>query len=348
MKKLDKKTRRRIIRDTRLLLICGIVAAVIYFAGPFSGEERTSSDSAQKTEETSQEVEGEDISEAVSASETQDEEKSSEEIQEENSLTELGNTLEGLISQQNGQWSIYVKDLEEDVSITIQNSPIYSASLIKLFVMEKSFLDFDEVATNESALSSGEDPEGQVMSLLTDMIERSDNESFNELVRLQSEEGDFAEGCVDIDIYLGENGYEDTVIYHSLSPSVTGLVSIADEENCTSVEDCGNLLEKIYNGTCVSEEASAQMLELLLNQETVNKIPEGVPNGVEVANKTGETDEVQHDAAIVYGPSKDYILCVMSEDKSGAGSSIELIQEISRVTYEYLNPKEESDSGRNT
>ena len=315
MKEWDKRTRRRIVRDTRLLLACAVLAAGIYIWGAAQKDERTSSDSVQEEEITEEEQ---------SAGEDSD--------TEEASLEELRGTLETLLARQSGEWSIYVKDLQEDVSVTIQNQPLYAASLIKLFVMEKTFSDFEQVTANASG------DEERVQSLLADMIERSDNEAFNELVRLQSEELDFAQGCVLIDKYLGEKGYPDTAIYHSLSPSATGLISIADEQNSTSVEDCGQLLERIYDGTCVSKEASGQMLELLMNQETVNKIPKGVPEDVKVANKTGETDEVQHDAAIVYGPQKDYILCVMSRDLTGAGKSIRLIQEISKVTYEYLNP----------
>ena len=69
----------------------------------------------------------------------------------------------------------------------------------------------------------------------------------------------------------------------------------------TSVRDCGRLLEQIYRGECVSEEASAAMLDLLLNQQVTWKIPEGLDSSVVVANKTGETDTSQHDMAIVYG-----------------------------------------------
>ena len=43
------------------------------------------------------------------------------------------------------------------------------------------------------------------------------------------------------------------------------------------------ILEKIYEGTCISQEASEEMLELLLGQQTVTKIPAGLPEGVEVA-----------------------------------------------------------------
>ena len=56
------------------------------------------------------------------------------------------------------------------------------------------------------------------------------------------------------------------------------------------------------------------MLNLLSNQENTWKIPQGLPDGIKSANKTGETDQDQHDIAIVYGEKTTYILCVMSEN----------------------------------
>ena len=36
------------------------------------------------------------------------------------------------------------------------------------------------------------------------------------------------------------------------------------------------------------------------------KIPQGLPDGIKSANKTGETDQDQHDIAIVYGEKTTY------------------------------------------
>ena len=138
--------------------------------------------------------------------------------------------------------------------------------------------------------------------------------------------------------YLITEGYKDTLVQHTLHPSASNEIGIAeDASNMTSVEDCGLLLEKIIRGQCVSEEASAEMLELLKNQQCTWKIPEGVPEGIVTANKTGETDQSQHDIAIVYGDKTTYILCVMSENWTNSDDAIDDIRSISRVVYAYLN-----------
>jgi beta-lactamase class A len=132
--------------------------------------------------------------------------------------------------------------------------------------------------------------------------------------------------------YINENGYEDTTITSMLVPTKYTAPS-SPGRNYTTVVDCGLLLENIYKRLCVSKEASEKFLKLLLNQEHINKIPSGLPEGVVCANKTGDTDEVQHDAAIVYAPNGVYIISVMS---TGCGNAINNIQSISSVVYDYF------------
>ena len=68
------------------------------------------------------------------------------------------------------------------------------------------------------------------------------------------------------------------------------------------------MLEEVLKGEYVSEEASERILEALRDQQRTSKIPAGVPKEVETANKTGELDNVDNDAAIVWSPECTYIL----------------------------------------
>ena len=269
-----------------------------------------------------------------------------ETVQTETSETEEADQMESLealltemIGGEDGTWSIYVKNLDTDVSIVINDEPVYAASLIKLFVMEKTFRDMDMLIDNDAAYTGSEEESRQkIMTTLENMIEISDNESYNELVRIESSSRSFSEGCTIINNYLQDSIYSETRIYHTLSPSNTEEERISSNRNHTSAVDCGMLLEAIYDGTCVSEDASSQMLDLLLAQQTRGKIPASVPEDIEVANKTGETDETQHDAAIVYGEDTDYILCVLSDEVPDSNAAASLIREISSEVYVYLNP----------
>ena len=245
--------------------------------------------------------------------------------------------LESMLAGYDGEWSVYVKDLETNEEFVLNDTPLYSASLIKVFVMAKTYEDMDLVLEHEAAQTKTTVDNAKVQdkldTLLWNMITVSDNESCNELGRLQSDTHDFLDGAEQVNKYLQKEEYTETSYQSTLHPSTSKLITLGGH-NQTTVTDCGKLLERIYRGECVSKEASEQMLNLLMNQQNTSKIPEGLGTSVPTANKTGETDEDQHDIAIVYGTKTTYILCVMSENASNA---IDNIRSISRVVYNYLN-----------
>ena len=244
-----------------------------------------------------------------------------------------------LLGTYEGTWSVYVKDLTSDQEFEQNSQSLYSASLIKVFVMAQTYANMDAVLQNEAAKMKKDvtDPSvsTKVNDLLWNMITVSDNESFNELVRLQTASGVFKDGAQAVNGFLAEQKFADTSVQHILSPSSSKDVGLGGR-NTTSVKDCAELLSRIYKGECVSKEASEAMLNLLLNQQVTTKIPSGISVSVEIANKTGETDTDQHDIAIVYGEKTTYILCVMSEDCK-PGDAVSHIRDISGIVYNYLN-----------
>ena len=62
--------------------------------------------------------------------------------------------------------------------------------------------------------------------------------------------------------------------------------------------------------------------------------PSGVPEEIETANKTGELDNVDNDAAIVWSPSGTYILCIVS---ANSGYRTPEIIALSRMVYNTMN-----------
>ena len=247
--------------------------------------------------------------------------------------------LEKMLSGYQGTWSVYVKDLNEEKEILINDTSLYSASLIKAFVMAKTYEDMEQVKADEAKKLNTADTKTvdvKLNDLLWNMITVSDNESCNELGRLQSDTYDFIDGAKQVNKYLKKEGYTKTSYQSTLHPSASKLITLGGH-NQTTVTDCGKLLERIYRGECVSKEASEEMLDLLKNQQNTSKIPEGLGVDVPTANKTGETDEDQHDIAIVYGAKTTYVLCVMSEGWKNSDDAVENIRNISSMVYNYLN-----------
>ena len=255
-------------------------------------------------------------------------------------IQNLKNAVKDFTENLEGDWSVYVKDLESGEKFSLNDRAMSSASLIKAFTMAASYENMEEIRANEGVLLKA-DPASPAVAdklfrLMENMVTYSDNESFNEMVRLQTSSNQFNAGARAINRYLREQGYKETAVLHTLAPSNTDPVGLGSS-NTTSVEDCGTLLEKIYRRECVSPEDSDQMLSLLLNQDTRTKIPGGLRESVQVANKTGENDKSQHDIAIVYGDRTDYILCIMSEDAGKEEEAVSNIQKISAMAYYYLN-----------
>lgn len=224
---------------------------------------------------------------------------------------------------QDGDWAVYVKDLTGGGSFEINGHQMESASLIKLYIMGAVWQAIEDGTLADTS---------QIQELLQQMITVSDNESSNRLVEALSPDGtSHARGREIVNGFADANGCVDTEQGRDLKDHRD--VEPA-EKNFTSVKDCGLFLEKVYQGACVSPEASGQMLELLKAQQRREKIPAGLPEGTVTANKTGEVSTMEHDAAIVYGPGRDYVLCVMSAGLTDTWMAREHIREISAAVYQ--------------
>lgn len=254
----------------------------------------------------------------------QAEEERKEEARRQQEMQGIRDVVQGMTAGfGDGDWAVYVKDLTGGGSFEINSHQMESASLIKLFIMGAVFQ-----AAEDGSLSLT--PE--IQELLTQMITVSDNESSNRLVEALSPDGlSHPQGRTVVNGFAAANGFADTSQGRDLKDH-RDVEPV--EKNYTSVRDCGLFLEKVYRAACVSPEASGQMLELLKRQQRREKIPGGLPEGVTTANKTGEVSTMEHDAAIVYGPGRDYVLCVMSAQLTDTEAARRHIREISAAVYE--------------
>ena len=214
-------------------------------------------------------------------------------------------------------WSAAAVDLNTEDSCAVNNEPMQAASLIKLFIMGAVYDRYDSLTA-----SYGED---QIQSLLSDMITVSDNTAANTLTNYLGD-GDDATGRGAVNEYCASNNYESTTMGRML------LAPADNGDNLTSVSDCAEFLRKIYKKELPHAE---EMLGFLKNQQRTHKIPAGLPDGVESANKTGELDTVENDAAIIFADTP-YILCVMSENLSDVGAAQSNIVGISTDMYNLI------------
>ena len=111
-------------------------------------------------------------------------------------------------------------------------------------------------------------------------------------------------------------------------------------DNVSTPADMGRLLYVIERGsheavpTIVSPLHCREMVTIMLGQTDRTKIPQGLPRGTRVANKTGEITGTRNDVAIV-GPFGDspLILTIMTKDVTDYAAAYEAIHRIARSVY---------------
>ena len=220
-----------------------------------------------------------------------------------------------------GKWSVYVQDLSTGKEIVMNDRKVYAASEIKLFAMAAAY---QQVEDGKLALVSVEDD-------VEIMISESDNYRFNRILEKI--------GLKEINKWCKANGYDETEQHHGLAPASNYSDSLRNGkgENKTSVNDLGKLLASIYRKECVSADCSEKMLQALMDQQKRDKIPAGLPKVVKVANKTGETEDENHDAAIVFSEGGDYILVITVVNPTFAWDMNDQLAEVSETVYDYFN-----------
>lgn len=247
------------------------------------------------------------------------------------SMDNLLNQVQSLLPTDNGTWSVYVCNLLKDSDGTINDTPMQAASLIKLYIMGAVYENYGTIAQSHNS--------EEIDSNISAMISVSDNDAANTLVNWLGN-GNDAAGMAKVNNFCQEHGFTSTQMNRLL------LAGKENGDNYTSVKDCGTFLKQIYqvvNGTLPSStltNADAMYFQLK-TQQRKNKIPAQLPEGVGTANKTGELDTVENDAAIIYDTAKgiDLVVCFMSQDLTDTGAAQSTIAKIlGRVIKIRLGP----------
>ncbi|NLJ18328.1 serine hydrolase [Globicatella sulfidifaciens] len=230
-----------------------------------------------------------------------------------------------LIYSLDGEYSLYYQALDHKTSsqpLILNNQPMRSASIIKLFVLaalfeqvEKGEMDLTEqyVLKAEDKVSGTGDiqnmQDGTELTLLTlaeKMIIISDNTATNILINLIG-------GIEKVQNIIVELGYSDV----QLKRLMVDLESLkAGEDNYMTAEDVGRILADIYQEKLVSKSASQKMLAILKQQTDRRMLAQNLPSDVTYYGKTGNFEDygVQNDAAIIETPNGAFILVFLSQD----------------------------------
>ncbi len=146
-----------------------------------------------------------------------------------------------------------------------------------------------------------------------------------------------------------DNGAKDLLLTHIPLPTLNSVYAnlgieqpAVGQDYKISAKNYALFLRILYNATYLNRQYSEEALELLSHSEFKDGLAAGVPPTVLVAHKFGEkvNDDGQghvveqefHDCGIVYAPTGDYLLCVMTKGQEKE-KLVGLIREISSQVY---------------
>ncbi len=201
-----------------------------------------------------------------------------------------------------GTYGVVVYRWESQIEYGLhQEEPFPAASLIKLPVMltlyqEAEKGNLDLVDYRELAEAMGK---------------RSDNVAFNQSVKI-----------------LGEEKIQQTI-------DLLGMKGTSFEKNETTPQDIALFFQKLDGGGGMSDEHREEIFSFLTDTIYEDRIPAGVPEGVQVVHKIGTEMGSFSDAGIVFS-ERPFVLVILSKNARESEAN-EVLPAITRAVWEFEN-----------
>ncbi len=116
---------------------------------------------------------------------------------------------------------------------------------------------------------------------------------------------------------------------------------LQDERPVVTAKNYSSILRSLYLASFLSREHSNDILRMLSESTSHDRLAAGIPKGVVFAHKIGVFEDaeakqsVYSDCGIVYVPKRPFILCVMSNTEN-LDRSKNYMRDIARMTYDYV------------
>lgn len=237
--------------------------------------------------------------------------------------------------------SLYYKNLKKGYEVTINADRAWvPASMVKAYVVVEAFrqkkvrlVNFDSRVTIKKQNvvpteleSTGHQPlregaKATIRELVYAMVVQSDNTAYNSLLDVLDRRN--------ITLTLRSLGLTDTVVGEKLSLNdeqyALDLAILGRQPNRTTARDFGKLFDLIYEDK-VSD--SNEILTIFKKQKINDIIPKLLPEGIDIAHKTGIFSLYLHDGGIVYKPNEPFILAVFTNRGDPT-----IIAQLSKISY---------------
>ena len=261
--------------------------------------------------------------------------------------------------------SVYIMDLAtgEDVEI-LADVPHSARSVIKIPIMinlfrEKLLVSPEEAyLLAESILCSNNSASNYLMQLAGrgDSWEPQLRDGLNQ-VSCTAQQIGAVHTYISAPLYVADRAYQfEAAVCRPSAPANRDYNTNPDPYAQTTARDIGFLLTQIYDCARhnsglraiypddITQTECEQMLELLRGNRIDRLLELGLPPGTPIAHKNGWGIETSADGGIVFSPGGDYVIVVFTWEEDLDGNRLptllswEVIEEISRLTYNYFNP----------
>jgi beta-lactamase class A len=234
--------------------------------------------------------------------------------------------------------SVYIKDLtSEDWTIVNPNEQYRPGSLIKVITMI-TYLRMAEAnpALLDKEITYNNNVVAPTQTFNSKVIEPGKKYKIRELIRRMIAYSDNNATALlhkDIDIAVFQKTFTDIGLN---KPNVT------DKNFTLDVKYYSRFISVLYEGSYLTLQASEYAISLLSEGDFKLGILKQLPATMKVAHKFGEAGTPEsrelHESAIVYLNDKPYLLTVMTKGKD-ARKLADIISEVSKLTYDYMNAK---------
>ncbi|HHW57093.1 serine hydrolase [Thermoanaerobacter thermohydrosulfuricus] len=243
---------------------------------------------------------------------------------------ELKNNIQALISQYPGKYGVYFIDLNTGQTFEINGYDSFiAASTYKVplnFYLYTLITD-GKIDPNMKVQYTQADYEGGAGSIQADPV--GSYYTIRELSRRSIEESDNIASNMIMRV-VGRDNY--IKFMESLGANV-----IPYNSNVTSPRDMSMYMENLLNYVKAHPDTAGELMYYLKNTIYNDRISYPIPDEIEVAHKIGNLSNVVNDTAIVFHPTKPYILTVLANNVDGSDDSYAytVIRQISKMVYDF-------------
>lgn len=210
--------------------------------------------------------------------------------------------IKSLTKDLRGKYGVYIYRLGSQVEYGLKQEENFpAASLIKLPVILTLYQEAEKSNLNLD----------DYREMAEAMGKRSDNIAFNQIVEL-----------------LGKEKIQQTI-------DLLDMKKTSFEKNETTPQDTALFFQKLYYGGLVSDEHREEIFSFLTETIYENRIPAGVPEGIQVVHKIGTEIGSFSDAGIIFS-ERPFILVIISKNARESEAN-EVLPEITRAIWEFEN-----------